>query len=96
MLQPSENFTADQIRFLQNEAAEWIRHANQKIIEAANEGKSEASIDITGRNPLGNKYYYAPDALIEHFKSRGFGHIWNGQSSVIFTWTVKVEGELSK
>ena len=93
MLQPSEYFTAKEVQFLQNEASEWIHHVNKKIIEAASDGKSEVYIDITSRDPVGEKYWMAPDALIEHFKCRGFGHIYNGQSSAIFTWAVKVTGE---
>ena len=86
MLTPPENFTADNIRFLQNEATEWIQHANQKILEAANNGLSEAQVDITTRNPLGNKFYYAGSCLLDHFISRGFGAELCGQSYIKFSW----------
>lgn len=87
MLQPSENFSAEQIRFLQNEATEWIQHVNKKIIEAATEGKDEAYIDITiKKDGIGQQFYKAPSALIEHFKSRGFAYESGGQSYVIFKW----------
>lgn len=94
MLQPSEGFTAKEVQFLQYEAAEWIQHVNKQIIAAASEGKSEVYIDISSRNPVGEKYWLAPDALIEHFKARGFSHRFNGQCSTIFSWEVKTEGEL--
>jgi hypothetical protein len=87
MLEPSENFGAEQIRFLQNEATEWIQHVNKKIIEAANEGKNEARIDIRIREGnIGQKFYKASDALIEHFKSRGFDYEPGGQSYITFKW----------
>lgn len=87
MLQPSENFGAEQIRFLQNEATDWIKYVNQEIIKAANDGKNEAYIDITSRKDnIGFKFYNAPDALIEHFKSRGFGYESGGQSYILIKW----------
>lgn len=92
MLQPSENFTADQIRFLQNEATEWIKHVNDKIIEAASAGKSEVYIDINA-HPIGKKYWEAPNALIEHFKKRGFSHQFNGQCTTIFKWEMQKENQ---
>jgi hypothetical protein len=87
MLHPSDNFTADQIRFLQNEADEWIGKANRLIIEAANEGKSEVYIPIyeNGSNRH-NGYYNAPDALQAHFRQRGFNVTPNGQSSILVDW----------
>lgn len=87
MLQPSENFGAEQIRFLQNEATEWIQHVNRKIIEAASDGKNEVHIDIRiKQGNIGQQFYKAASALIEHFKSRGFEYESNGQSSIIFKW----------
>lgn len=91
MLQPSEYFTEKEVSFLQNEASEWIHHVNKQIIAAASAGKSEVYIDITGRDPIGHKYWYAPDVLIEHFKGRGFTHQYNGQCSTIFKWNVPKE-----
>lgn len=89
MLQPFENFTANEIRFLQNEATEWIQKANMLIIEAANEGKSEVYIPIYEKGqPTG--YYNAPQALQAHFKQRGFVVQPNGQSSVILSWEAPV------
>lgn len=92
MLQPTEYFTAKEVLFLQNEASEWIHHVNQKIIEAASAGKSEVYIDINA-HPVGKKYWYAPGALIEHFKSRGFMHQFNGQCTTIFKWEEKKEAQ---
>lgn len=87
MLEPSENFSADQIRFLQNEATEWIQHVNKKIIEAANDGKNEAYIDIRRtEGNIGQQFYKAATALIEHFKNRGFEYEPNGQSFLVFKW----------
>lgn len=88
MLQPSDGFTAKQVQFLQNEASEWIEHVNKKIIEAASNGKSEVYIDIHA-HPIGKKYWEAPDVLIDHFKSRGFTHTFNGQCTTIFSWPEK-------
>jgi hypothetical protein len=93
MLEPSSNFTAEEVQFLQNEASEWISYVNSRIIEAASAGKSEVYINITDKDPIGCKYWRAPDALIEHFKSRGFGHKWNGQCTTVFTWEKKEEGQ---
>lgn len=90
MLQPTENFTADQIRFLQNEATEWINYVNEKIIEAASEGKNEVYIDIHA-HPIGKKYWEAPGVLIDHFKKRGFAHQYNGQCTTIFKWEKEIE-----
>lgn len=90
MLQPTEYFTEKEVSFLQNEASEWIHHVNQKIIEAASAGKSEVYIDIHA-HPIGKKYWNAPDALIEHFKRRGFTHQFNGQCTTIFKWNVPKE-----
>ncbi len=91
MLQPTEYFTAKEVEFLQNEASEWIQHVNKQIIAAASDGKSEVYIDISERDPIGKKYWYAPDVLIEHFKSRGFTHRFNGQCSTMFKWNVVKE-----
>lgn len=86
MLEPSANFTAQEVIFLQTEATEWIEYVNKKIIEAASNGKSEVTINITNYDPIGCKYWHAPGPLIEHFKSRGFIHEWGGQSSCGFKW----------
>jgi hypothetical protein len=88
MLQPSEYFHANEVRFLQTEATEWIQYVNERIIAAASEGKHEVYIDISERDPIGKKYWQAPGALIEHFKSRGFVHQFNGQCTTIFKWIV--------
>lgn len=84
MLQPSENFGAEQIRFLQREAESWIIKANEEIIYAAENGRNQAHVDI--KSDLGSKFYNAPDALIEHFKNRGFDVLVNGQTSIIIKW----------
>lgn len=86
MLKPTENFGADQIRFLQKEASEWIKSANESIIAAASNGNDRTHIDITNRSELGNKFYKGADALIEHFKSRGFECNVAGQSHVEIKW----------
>lgn len=86
MLQPTENFSADSIRFLQKEASEWIKAANEAIIEAASNGGNEARIDITTRSELGHKFYRGAYALIEHFKARGFQCNVAGQSYVEIKW----------
>jgi hypothetical protein len=91
MLQPTEYFHANEVRFLQAEAAEWIQYVNEKIIAAAGEGQYEVFIDISERDPIGKKYWQAPNALIEHFKSRGFTHQFNGQCSTIFKWAIVME-----
>lgn len=89
MLQPYENFTAEEIRFLQNEATEWIEKANKLIFEAANEGKDEVYIPFydNGSN-IHNGYFNAPFALQAHFKQRGFNVIPNGMSSMIINWRI--------
>lgn len=97
MLQPSENFSANEIRFLQNEAIEWIQKANKLILEAANEGNNEARIPFyENGSKEDNGYYNAPFALQAHFKQRGFDVIPYGMSSLIISWKQEIHGELSK
>lgn len=92
MLQPFENFTANEIRFLQNEATDWIEKANKLIIEAANAGKNEVYIPFYDNGSKEhNGYYNAPFALQAHFKQRGFTVKPNGQSSIIISWEVPHE-----
>lgn len=82
-----DHFRANEVRFLQNEATEWIQKANTLIIEAANEGKTEVQIPIyENGSKEHNGYYNAPLALQAHFKGRGFIVQPNGQSSIIISW----------
>lgn len=85
-LNPSEYFSAEQVRFLQNEAADWIRKANENIIEAANNGRNECIVDIRTTSGIGFKYYNAPDALRAHFEKRGFVIETGGMSNITIKW----------
>lgn len=85
-LLPTSNFGAEEIRFLQKEATEWIAAVNAEIIKAAKRGCNEVRIDITHKNKSGEKFYSAPVALSDHFKERGFTFEAEGQSYVKVSW----------
>jgi hypothetical protein len=97
MLEPSDNFTADEIRFLQQEAEEWITKANALILAAANEGQAQARIPFyENGSKEHNGFFNAPFALQAHFKQRGFEIISNGMSSMTISWATKIEEEVFK
>ncbi len=87
MLEPSENFTAQEINYLQDEAGKWIESLNSKIIDAAMEMQKSASLNV--HNPeetkVFNQYYNAPNAFKKHFESRGFKFEWS-QSLITVSW----------
>lgn len=87
MLQPSENFTAKEIQFLQNHATEWIQKVNAEIIRVAENGGAEARISVYDHiKQEYTEFMLAPRVLIEHFKHRGFDAEMNGQSALIIKW----------
>jgi hypothetical protein len=87
MLTPSESFSAKEIRFLQNEASEWIKKVNAEIIKAAENGQSRVHISVYNNDKKDyTEFYNAPFALIEHFKNRGFNCEMAGQSNVLISW----------
>lgn len=87
MLNPSENFSAKEIRFLQTVASEWIKKTNAEIIKAAENGDSKVQISVWDNlKKAYTEFYNAPFALIEHFKNRGFHCEMAGQSNVLISW----------
>lgn len=84
MLKASDGFNADEIRFLQTEAAEYIQKCNDAILEAASNGKDEVWIEIINDQ----RYWKAPDALRAHFEKRGFKTLFGGQSNWGISWKI--------
>ncbi len=87
MLTPSSKFTAKEIRFLQTNASMWINHINEKIIDAAGSNLTELNLSIWDNVKQDyEECTHALEALIEHFRQRGFNVKLNGQSSIIINW----------
>lgn len=82
MIKPSNNFDAEEVRFLQLEASEYIQKCNDAILEAASNGKDEVWIEII----KDQRYWKAPDALRAHFEKRGFKTLFGGQSNWGISW----------
>lgn len=82
MLTPAQDFSAEEIRFLQTEAEGYIQQCNEGILEAASNGKTEVWFDII-KDP---RYWKAGDALRAHYEKRGFKTLWGGQSSWGISW----------
>lgn len=72
MLQSSGNFTATELRFLQKKANGWIVKTNALILDAAEKGRESITIAIPQNSDNRDDFYYAPNALLEHFRNRGF------------------------
>lgn len=87
MLKPSDNFSATEIQFLQNESADYIQKCNDAILEAASNGLSEVWIEII----KDQRYWKAPDALRAHFEKRGFKTLHGGQSNWGISWKKETE-----
>lgn len=90
MLKTSDNFSANEIRFLQNEATQFIQDTNAQIIEAAKIGKSE--IRVLKWDDKTQRYFtwtVAQLAIMAHFEHRGFTVIMEGMGSMTISWQEK-------
>lgn len=86
MIEPSENFTAEQIRLLQGKSYKFIEYLNTKIVAAASEG--DKCIYIKTENEI-LSYSETHDiimALKKHFQTRGFDLTIECQSGFTISW----------
>lgn len=86
MIEPSENFTAEQIRLLQTKAAGFITFLNTKIVESASAGDQQLYVKTNNEVLDYDQTFGVIMPVKKVFESRGFEFTMNGQSGFTISW----------
>lgn len=90
MIKLTEQFTAQQVRLMQNGAEKLISYINEQIIESAGQGNFETFI-YAGRNPVldYSDTWAIAQPVGRYFESRGFKVTLEPQSGFRINWQEK-------